>query len=130
GPNGADLAEIGREPRTGAVDAMARRAPPLAIEERLAASRIAARDGDRTTASGCRRRRPAAQERDDRSRLRLRKAARRHRRAGNSRLNDADDLGVRRRAAELTALKLDAGDHVAVRSVTAGAARLVEPRAV
>src|SRR5262249_489389 len=62
--------------------------------------------------------------------LRVGEAGGRHRRAGNPRLDDADDLGVGGAAAELAALQFDAGDHVAVRAVAAGAARLVEPRAV
>src|SRR5262249_47400574 len=131
----ADLGEIRRHTRAAAVHAMAPRALAFAVVDRLTAGCRTARDRDaparrervRRIAGG---RRHAAQPRDDRSRLRLRETAGRHRRAGDAALNDPDEVDVARRAAKLTALQLDARHHVAVRAVAAGAARLIEASAV
>src|SRR5206468_7144778 len=46
--NGADLGELGRDARTAAVHAMARRALPPRLVHGLAARRVAARDRHRT----------------------------------------------------------------------------------
>src|SRR5438094_5215183 len=118
GTDGADVAQVRRHARADAVDAVTRDASPLALEDRPPVHGVAAHD----TRAPLRRRRGAAQERDDGAGLRLGKAARRHRRAGDPELDDEHDLGVAGRATEPSTLDLDAWDHVAVRSMASGAA--------
>src|SRR5439155_14213533 len=127
--NRTDVAKVRRYTRAVAVDAMAGRAVGLSVEERLALHDVAAGHvAGRAGAAGSGR--EAAQVRDDRPRLGFRKAARRHRRARDTGLDDPDDLRVGRPAPELAAHEIDAGHHVTGWTMTSRAARLIEPRAV
>src|SRR5918994_2177597 len=118
----ADLAQVGSDTRTNAVDAVAAFAIPFAGKDRLAICGITS---GRSSAARLR-----AKKLDDGRRLRLGKIAWRHRRVWNPAQHDADELGIGRRAAELAMTEIDTRHDVPFGTVALGAVFHVQLLAV
>ncbi len=103
---------------------MAARARALALEDRFAARGVARHRGRARVG------RDRPQIRDDVFRVDLGDVVRRHPRVRNAVPDDANEILVRRGAAELTAAQIHAGHFVAVGAVAAGARREEKASAV
>src|SRR5262249_38395459 len=120
----ADVAEIRRDVRSLAVDAMAGQAAALALEHRLAARDVAERDRLPVEIAH------VSDVGDDAGDFRGIEPPRRHRRSGDSLRDDAAEIIVGGRALQLAALQGDAANLIALRPMAGLALRGVDRGAV